>query len=672
MSKDQSGADSISSSVRDVGQNQPKPLEPRLSQEDEEQAKNANTLKRERLAKTLSSTSISQIVPKDERRGLLSSMCLIPEYQDARNYPDRMKKSLVLIIATAAVIGPMGTSIIFPVIDDLTDVLHTNTKIVNVSVGIYLLSMGIFPIWWSSISERIGRRTVYIISFSFLFCFCIGAALTPNIEAFIVFRMLMGASSSSVQSIGSGGINDLYRSQELGKAMSLFYLGTLVAPFISPIIGGAIGSKWGFRGTCWFMVIFAGCLWFLIVLCLPETLRRQESAEAIAKYLSQLNEDTKRFNQEQQGQVDDERKIQNSTPISDINHNNNIDNINKDGDNNNNEKDPDETSSEDTPQFFDADDVRSIATNLSRNNIDEIREAISRVSSHPAVAAEGLPLSRINTVDRVQAAQLERTNLEKVVTELSKLKSNSSVQPSGWPHYRHILYIYLIKPTKSVVFLRYPPVLLMLIYSAISFMCLYFVNISITYQYSRAPYNFSTIIVGLCYIPNSTSYILTSLFSGRWIDKLLQNFEKKHGFLSPEARISWNCYIAAIILPLSLLISGWCWDKKTFWIIPMVGTFIWGAGSLLVINTTVTYVVDSLPGRGATGVALNNLLRQLLATLACFVQEPLTVALGPGVLYSILAGILFVSGSTLLIVKRYSSQWRENYDLQKLYDIVDS
>lgn len=106
-------------------------------------------------------------VPRKEKRGLLSSMVVVPEYRDARDYPQKIKYLIVTIIALASVTGPMGTSIMLPAIDDIVDKLHTTNSEVNVSVGVYLLSLGIFPLWWSSFSERFGRRSVYLVSFVF-------------------------------------------------------------------------------------------------------------------------------------------------------------------------------------------------------------------------------------------------------------------------------------------------------------------------------------------------------------------------------------------------------------------------------------------------------------------------------------------------------------------------
>ena len=229
----------------------------------------------------------SLMVPRKKRRGLLSQFSLIPEYKDPRDYPSILKKFIVLLIAYASMMGPMGTSIVFPAIGLITSDYNTSTIMVNVSVGIYLISLGVFPLWWSSISELKGRRTVYLVSFTLLFAFCIGTAVSPNIQAFIILRVLCGASSASVQSVGAGTIADLYAPEERGKNLGYFYLGALTAPLLSPIIGSLLVNHWSWRSTQWFMVILAGANVILIVLFLPETLRLQENKSAIAAILAE-------------------------------------------------------------------------------------------------------------------------------------------------------------------------------------------------------------------------------------------------------------------------------------------------------------------------------------------------------------------------------------------------
>ena len=208
---------------------------------------------------------------------------MIPEYEDARDYPNKIKYLIVFIIAFASLAGPFGTSVMLPAIDDIVNDLNTNVSTVNVSVGIYLLSLGIFPLWWSSFSERFGRRSVYMVSFTLFVAFSIGTALSPNIAALIVLRVLQGGSSASVQAVGAGTIADLFIPQERGQAMGLYYLGPWQDRF-GPNFGWSCISSLGWRATQWLLMIISACSFVLITFFLPETLRRVDTIQ-VAKDL---------------------------------------------------------------------------------------------------------------------------------------------------------------------------------------------------------------------------------------------------------------------------------------------------------------------------------------------------------------------------------------------------
>src|SRR5450432_3338605 len=105
------------------------------------------------------------------------------------------------------------------------------------SVALYMLSMSIFPLWWSSFSETLGRRTIYLASFALFILWTILSALSTSISMLIVMRMLGGGAAASVQAVGAGTIADIWESRERGRAMGIFYLGPLMGPLLAPIIG---------------------------------------------------------------------------------------------------------------------------------------------------------------------------------------------------------------------------------------------------------------------------------------------------------------------------------------------------------------------------------------------------------------------------------------------------
>lgn len=560
-----------------------------------------------RLHAVLEKMSIKEMkthaVARSARRGLLAQLSIVPELDDARNYTPNIKFLIVIIVAFAGITGPMGTSIILPAVGDVSDDLDTSSSVVNVSVGIYLISLGVFPIWWSNFSEKHGRRSVYVISFIWFFAFSIGCCLAPSIGALIVLRLLAGVGASAVQACGAATVSDLYIQEERGYALGLFYLGPLLGPFLSPIIGGAVAQAWGWRATMWVMVIFCGINVLTIVFLLPETLRKEDSMAAVRDRLRQ-----------ELGSA--------------------------------NEGDPNGPTEAELTRF---------ATNLSQNS--SLRREI--LNDETACDPVMPTLSRLTTN---QSAYTKRIKEQEMIQAEKK-------KPIDHTKWSHILYDYFIRPTHAVILLTYPPVALTICYSSICFCVIYFFNITITEVYAKEPYNFSSVIVGLMYIPNSVTYILASIFGGKWNDRLIRRHAKlNNGDMKPEARISWNVITAMSLYPPACLIFGWCLKYGEHWVTPLIGTSLFGFASMLIIGVTVTYLIDVLPGKGATGVALNNLVRQILAAIATFVTVPLINALGTGVLFSIITGVISVFGISLYFLKRLGAKLRERYDIMDYYE----
>ena len=158
--------------------------------------------------------------------------------------------------------------------------LKTTPTIINLAVALYMLAMSIFPLWWSSFSETLGRRTIYIASFTLFVIFAVLSAVSVNIEMLIVMRVFTGGAAASVQAVGAGTIADIWEPAFRGRAMGIFYLGPLTGPLVAPIIGGALAQGLGWRANMWFLAIYGGLTLLLLIFCLPETLARKPIALA--------------------------------------------------------------------------------------------------------------------------------------------------------------------------------------------------------------------------------------------------------------------------------------------------------------------------------------------------------------------------------------------------------
>ncbi|CAG8906304.1 unnamed protein product [Penicillium egyptiacum] len=482
-------------------------------------------------------------VARLKRRGLFGQLALVAEVEDPKTYTRRMKWFITFVVALAGATAPMGSAIFLPSLSQVTKELNTTTTITNLSIALYMLAMSIFPLWWSSFSERLGRRTIYLTSFALFVVFNCLCAISDSIAMLVVMRMLSGGASASVQAVGAGTIADLWESRERGRAMGIFYLGPLCGPLFAPIIGGVLAQRWGWRSTMWFLSAFGALTLIFILFALPETLTVQKPVLA---------------------ELEDE--------------------------------DP----------------------------------AISR------------PLSRVSS--------------QQVVRSTTRwLKTMKMV---------------LIDPLKIILYLRFLPVLLTVYYASVAFGSLYVLNISVEHTFAEAPYNFSTIIVGLLYIPNSLGYMVTSIFGGKWMDSIMQREAKKANRydekgrleLRPEDRMRENAWLGAFLYPAALIWYGWTADKGVFWLVPMIANFFFGMGSMLIFSMVTTMLTEFMPKKSSEGVALNNFMRNIFSCVGSVVTAPIINGIGNGWLFTILGLVSFASSSVIFLMRVNGPKWRKTLD----------
>ena len=419
-------------------------------------------------------------VPRNQRRGLLGRLSLISEVYQPYHYARRTKWLITMTVAMSAAAAPMGSAIILPTLLPISHEFKTTPTITNLSVALYMLSMSIFPLWWSSFSETTGRRTIYLISFTLFVLFAVLSALAKSIAMLVVMRMLSGGAAASVQAVGAGTIADIWQPQDRGRAMGIFYLGPLCGPLFAPIIGGALAQGLGWRSTQWFLAIYGVIIIMLVTFVLPETLQRRRDVVAEAQQQAET---------EAAATTDAEKGTESS---------------------------------------------------------------VNPGSSSQSRKANNLGQSLTRTTTR-QSAKVKTKKWIKVAKRT------------------------FVDPLKIILLLRFPAVAITVFYASVTFGCLYCLNISIEDTFSQKPYEFSTLIIGLLYIPNSIGYFLASIFGGRWLDYIMKREARKAGRIDakgkliyrPEDRMRENAWLAAILFPAALLWYGWAVQKGVFWIVPV-------------------------------------------------------------------------------------------------------
>ncbi|KAF8590676.1 MFS general substrate transporter [Ramaria rubella] len=219
-------------------------------------------------------TTLVSGVPVDYEKGSLKTPVERDDVYD--RFSKQRKRAIVAVVSFAALLAPFASSSFFPSIPQISTDLDVSQSVINYTVAVYLVVLGVAPLAWSPYSTMYGRQKIYLISFPVFIAGSIGVAESRSLVVLIMTRIIQGVGSSSVLAVGAGSIGDIYRPTERGRAMGIFYAGALLGPAISPVLAGVMteyvhGSRGSWRAFQYLLAAMGLFCFILTVVFLPET-----------------------------------------------------------------------------------------------------------------------------------------------------------------------------------------------------------------------------------------------------------------------------------------------------------------------------------------------------------------------------------------------------------------
>jgi MFS family permease len=163
-----------------------------------------------------------------------------------------------------------------------------------------------------------------------------------------------------------------------------------------------------------------------------------------------------------------------------------------------------------------------------------------------------------------------------------------------------------------------------------------------------------------------------SISSGKFSDWLLARKQRKTaGRVPPEYRLL-AAFPSVVLIPLGYLGYGWSTQKAASSWVPIISLFVYGLGQMCAFNASSVYLVDSSPGRSASAIAVNNFFRTVVAAIVTAFSIQCLEAIGPGILFSILAGLNVLNIVNILICMKVGERWRKSAMKREGLDTEDT
>ncbi|KAK5204663.1 hypothetical protein LTR99_006854 [Exophiala xenobiotica] len=212
-------------------------------------------------------TSHSRPGPEDE----LTNAVPPQDAQDPMNWPLWLKIVILTQASLLAAIGGLNTAAINPAYALLAEEFGISTVRASYQTTVCIALNGIAPWLWIPLSNKYGRRPVYLGTTFLGFISALGCSYTQSFSQLIVARVFNGLFPVAF-ALGAATITDMFFYDQRGKAMGFFTVTMVNGSHLAPIVGGLLGHYCGWRWIFKFVAIVDAVMLITAFFCLPETL----------------------------------------------------------------------------------------------------------------------------------------------------------------------------------------------------------------------------------------------------------------------------------------------------------------------------------------------------------------------------------------------------------------
>lgn len=181
-----------------------------------------------------------------------------------------MKVFIICMTVFGTIFSPFSAFVYLPAITPIAETYNRPISDINLSVTMYQIMQAVAPLFFGDLSDQIGRRPVYMLTFAIYLGANIGLALQDNYAALMVLRALQSAGCSATLAIGNAVVGDLVTSAERGGYISGVQASIQFAPALAPVLGGILAQYLGWRSVFWFLVIASGVFLTIYLPFVPE------------------------------------------------------------------------------------------------------------------------------------------------------------------------------------------------------------------------------------------------------------------------------------------------------------------------------------------------------------------------------------------------------------------
>jgi DHA1 family florfenicol/chloramphenicol resistance protein-like MFS transporter len=146
------------------------------------------------------------------------------------------------------ILASLAMDIYLPVVPAMPDALDTSPAVIQLTLSLYMVMLGVGQVIFGPISDRIGRRPILLLGGALFVVASLAAAGSSTAAAFVAARLLQAVGASAALVATFATVRDVFAGRpESAVIYGLFGSMLAFVPALGPIAGAWIGASFGWR-----------------------------------------------------------------------------------------------------------------------------------------------------------------------------------------------------------------------------------------------------------------------------------------------------------------------------------------------------------------------------------------------------------------------------------------
>jgi MFS transporter, DHA1 family, multidrug resistance protein len=202
---------------------------------------------------------------------------------ESANQP--LLRSILPVLIIISMIGPLALNILMPSMPGLAVALNASRSEVQLTLSLFLASQAFSQLFIGGLADRFGRRPVLLVALFLYMAACLAASFAGGIAVLIAARIGQAAGGTAGLALSRTIIRDLAPRDAAASMIGYVTMGMVIAPLMSPMIGGLIDDTLGWRSIFLFSLALGVAATAMVIFLLPETRSAAISTQSTADML---------------------------------------------------------------------------------------------------------------------------------------------------------------------------------------------------------------------------------------------------------------------------------------------------------------------------------------------------------------------------------------------------